>query len=222
MGKKKAELEDDATSYYSKVEEMRRAHDRRDYHGALGFAAAAWEYVDGMMQFERRFEDKSERKSLDCVDYVLRYAPLLFDVQTLSALSSLLRTQKRVDKNTAADLAANLERAYLLMNEAHQLWDHLERNVQVDQDKLRGSLGGDQDRWRWLAEKWHSMGIIQRAPSRGSYILSLLTRMESEVRAKCSACGVVAKAAKGRFWEQILCPKCKATVYFIILLPENS
>ncbi len=222
MAKKKTELEADATRYYSKVEEMRWAHDQRDYHGALGLAVAAWEYVDGMMQFERRFEDKSERNRLECVDYVLRYAPLLFEVQTLNTLSALLRTQKRVDKNTAADLAANLEIAYSLMKEAHRLWDHLERNVQVDQDRLRDSLGGDQDRWRWLAEKWESMGLVLRVPNRGSYKLSLLTRMESEVRAKCSICGVVAKAAKGRFWEQITCPKCKATVYFVILLPDNS
>jgi hypothetical protein len=222
MAKKKAELKADAELYSSKVEEMRRAHDQRDYQGALALAAAAWDYVDGMMQFERRFEDRTERNSLECVDYALRYAPLLFDVQTLNTLSVLLRTQKRIDKNTAADLATNLENAYSLMKEAHRLWDHLERNLRVDQDKLRSTLGGDQDRWRWLAEKWGGMGLIQRVPIRGSYILSLLTRMESEVRAKCSACGVVAKAAKGRFWEQITCPKCKATVYFVILVPDKS
>jgi len=222
MAKKKAELEEDTSRYYSKIEEMRRAHNRRDYQGALASATAAWEFVDGMMQFERRFEDRPDQNSLECVEYALRFAPLLFDVQTLNALATLLRTQKRVDKNTAADLAANLSDALSLMKEAYRLWDHLERNGRVEQDKLRTNLGGDQDRWRWLAEKWDEMGLIQRAENRGSYILSLSTRMESEARAKCSACGVVAKAAKGRFWEQITCPKCKTTVYFVILVPDKT
>ena len=162
---------------------MRRAHD----HSLLSKspwpqAAAAWDYVDGMMQFERRFEDRTEQNSLECVDYALRYAPLLFDGETLNTLSILLQTQKRIDKNTTADLAGDLANATQLMKDAHRLWNHLERHVQVQQDQLRGTLGGEQDRWCWIAEKWESMGFVQRVPNRGSYLISLATSMETVVR----------------------------------------
>lgn len=222
MAKKKAELEADVERYYSRLEEMRTAHDQRDYQRALQSATAAWDYVDGMMQFERRFENRAERKSLECIDYVLRFAPLLFDAASLHALSLLLQTQKRVDKNTVSDLATSLNNAFSLMKEAHRLWDHLERHAVVDQDKLRTNLGGDQERWRWLAEKWEGMGMIHRVPNRGSYTLSLSTRIDTEVRAKCFSCGVVAKAAKGRFWEKVNCPRCKAHVFFVILVAETK
>lgn len=222
MAKKKAELETDTKRYYAQVEEMRKAHKRGDYERAVGFAASAWDNVDGMIQFERRFENRSERNSLPCVDYALLYAPLLFDVQTLDTLSILLRTQKRVDKDTVADLAARLDGAYTLMKEAHRLWDHLERHERAEQAALRNELGGEQERWRWLAEKWESMGLVKRFPNRGSYLLSLSTRMESKVKAKCFACGVIAKAPKARFWEKNTCPKCNSVVYFVIIAPDKS
>ena len=61
MAKKKTELEEDANRYYSKVEEMRRAHDQRDYQRALARAAAAWDYVDGMMQRTFRGSDRTKQ-----------------------------------------------------------------------------------------------------------------------------------------------------------------
>ena len=221
MAKKKAELEDDAVQYYRQIAEMQNAHESCEYERALVFATAAWQYVDGMMQFERRFEDRTERKSLDCVDYALCYAPLIFHNETLAALSALLRSQKRIDKYTTDELSRRLDDALSLMFESHRLWDHLERNPNAHQDKFRSILDGDQDRWRWIVEQWAIMGLVGRSPFQSSYVVSLTTRLETEVRAKCSACGVVAKAAKGRFWEQIKCPKCSTNGYFVILVPEE-
>lgn len=220
MAKKKAELEHDASRYYSTLAEMRHKHAQREFAQAVSLAAVAWEFVDGMMQYERKFEDRNERRDLECVNYVLRYAPLIFDLGTLTTLSKLLQTQKRVDKNTTADLAADLNAAMRRIRESHRLWNYIESNVTVEQDRIRTNLGGDQDQWRWIAEQWESMGLLTRVPKGTSYILSLSTRLETPVRAKCSACGVVAKAAKGRFWEQIVCPKCKRTVYFVILVSD--
>jgi len=222
MAKKKSELLEDRNRYYSFVDAMRLARDSNDFQRAIALAVGALDYVDGMMQYERRFEDRPERKSLECVDCVLQFAPLVFDVESLNTLAIALSVQKRIDKNTSADLAAGLANALALMKEAHALWDYLERNVDVRQDTLRSYLGGDQNRWRWIAEMWDRMGLVQRTSSGDSHLLTITTRMESEVRAKCSSCGVIAKAAIGRFWEQITCPKCRACVYFVILVPSNE
>lgn len=222
MAKKKAELEEDSRHYYRLISELQIAHKNCQYDQAIAHAVAAWEYVDGMMQFERRFENQADRWSLDCVEYALRYAPLLFHNETLVALSMLLRSQKRIDKYTTENLSTRLAQAFSLMFESHRLWDHLERTPDAHQDKFRTILGGDQDRWRWIVEQWASMGLVGRIPFQGSYKVSLTTRLETEVRAKCSACGVVAKAAKGRFWEPIKCPKCASIGYFVILVPEET
>ena len=222
MAKKKAELEREHDEYRLAIERLRVADSAGDYEQALTIAVSAWKFVDGMMQYERRFEDRTEHESLLCINYVVRTAPLLFAFDVLGSLRTLLATQKRIDKNTSADLSTSLQKAFVRMNAAHRLWDYIEREVHVRQDRLRATLQGDQDEWRWIAEQWQNIGLIRRHPDGGSYILSLVTRMEDEVRAKCSSCGVVARAAKGRFWEQISCPKCKDTAYFVILSDRSD
>jgi hypothetical protein len=180
------------------------------------------DYVDGMMQFERRFEERTERKSVETIDYVLQYAPLVFDQASLDELGGILKSQKRIDKNTTADLADNLKKAIDLMWNAHRLWTVLEQSNDVPQDKLRTNLGGDQERWRSIAESWSRMGLVQRIPERGSYRISLTTRITAQVRGKCRRCGATGKAAMGRFLEEITCPKCQSTSTFVILKASEN
>jgi len=217
MAKTKAELQSDATQYREALSAMRQAHRESRFLDAINIAMHACDYVDGMMQFERRFEERSERRSVETIDYVLQYAPLVFDRTNLEALGVILKSQKRIDKNTTADLAENLKRANELMWDAHRLWTVLEQAADTPQDKLRANLGGDQDSWRGIAESWDRMGLIERTPVRGSYRISLVTRITTEIRGKCPACGATGKAAMGRFLEEITCPKCKATSVFVIL-----
>jgi hypothetical protein len=222
MAKNKAELQADAQKYRRRVSAMRRAHNEGRHLDALIAALAACEYVDGMMQFERRFEKRTERDDVESIHYVLRYAPLEFDLSSLVSLRELLKTQKRIDKNTDADFAKEVEDAFALMWDAHRLWGFLEVEHEVAQDKLRVSLGGDQDSWRSIAETWEQMGVIRRIPERGSYRISLTTRITTEVRGKCRYCGATCKAAMGRFLEEISCPKCKSTGTFVILAATTA
>jgi hypothetical protein len=108
MAKNKAALEADATGYREAVSKMRRAHNEGRFFDAIEIAINACDLVDGMMQFERRFEGSSERRIVETIDYVLRYAPLVFDSSSLETLGTILKTQKRIDKNTTADLADDL------------------------------------------------------------------------------------------------------------------
>ena len=157
-------------------------------------------------------------KQLTASRLVLRYAPLIFDSDSLDQLASLLKSQRRIDKNSAVDIASDLEASVSTMWDAHRLWSHLECEHEVRQDELRRKFGGDQDKWRWIAETWERMGLLCRVPEGGSYRLSLVSRLETRVRGKCASCGVTGQADKFHLFQEIQCPKCKASGFWVIML----
>ncbi|MEX2119396.1 MAG: hypothetical protein WD847_07365 [Pirellulales bacterium] len=212
----KADMETDQAEYYALVARARAAQREGRYREAVELAVSSWDHIDGMMRYERKYADK-QFVSIEGIEVVLRYAPLLFDFDSLNGLEALLRSQRRIEKNTSGGLADKLSKARGLMWDAHRLWVHLEEHVEVRQDELRRALQGDQERWRAVAEAWDTMELIRRTPEGGSYRLSLITRMDERVLAKCSSCGVVAKASKIKFLGAVECPKCGATAMFVIL-----
>lgn len=222
MAKTKAELHADKDRYYSAVEQMRVAHNEGHHSQAVRVALVACDYVDGMMQFEHRFENVLDPVSVESIDYVLRYAPLLLDHQSLAKIDALFKSQKRIVKNTSVSLAENLATAQAVIWDAHRLWNHLERQEETLQDEMRAQLGGDQSRWRWIIEQWESIGLVRRIPESTSYRIRFTTRIASIVKAKCSSCGVIACAALGRFLEQNKCPKCNVSNYFVLLEREHA
>jgi hypothetical protein len=217
MAKNKAQLQLEATQYRAAVTAMWNSHGEGQVLRAIEIAMSACDQIDGMLQFEKRFEDRSDRKSVETFDYVLRYAPLAFDRPSLDRLAEMLKSQKRIEKNTTDDLAQHLQDSFVLMWDAHRLWSVLEQAESTPQDKLRTLLGGDQERWRRISEDWEKMGLIERTPERGSYRLSLATRIAAIVRGKCRSCGATGKAAMGALLEEIACPKCKTSSMFVFL-----
>ncbi len=217
----KAELEQQKTFYYAVLRKAQVAEAAGRLREAVELAVSSWPYVDGMMQFERKYEER-EFRSIGTIDVVLKLAPLLLHSPSLDDLAVLLKSQKRIDKNASDDLAARLEESRQRMWSAHQLWSHLEQHPGARQDELSKSLGGDQDAWRALAETWERMGVIARTPEGGSFRLLLRTRMHTLARAKCPSCGLVAKASKSRLLEPQSCPKCQKTSELVLLPDEQS
>jgi hypothetical protein len=217
MAKMKAELDADYTRHETVMGEARSACHRQDYERAIELAVSAWDCIDGMMLYERKYCNRREHHSIDSIDCVLRFAPLLFHFESLDKLAALLKSQRRIEKNTTTDVAQKLADARSLMADAHRLWNHLEKQGECRQDLLRNELGGDQDRWRSIAETWERMGLIHRVPDGGSYRLALSTSFDRPTRGKCPSCGVIGKATKARLLETITCPQCHATVQFVLL-----
>lgn len=216
MAMKKAELEAHRQQYYGLLDAARGAERNGLLRDALSNALAAWDYVDGMMQFERRYED-ADFDTIEAIELVLKFAPLLLESKSLVALEELLKTQKRIDKNTSVSLADRLaqSREHLWIN--HRLWSHLAENIGVRQDTLRRSLGGDQDYWRGVCEQWERMGLIDRLPESNSYRLTLLTRTGAVTKAKCPSCAKIVEAPKAMFFEAMSCPACSTSVSFVLL-----
>src|SRR5262245_15059909 len=115
---KKAEMEFHRDEYYALIGSARQALQQGTHVKAIELAVSSWEYIDGMMQFERRYESKTF-DSIEGIDIVLNFAPLLFDFEALDRLQLLLRTQRRIDKHASDDLADKLTQARAVMWNAH-------------------------------------------------------------------------------------------------------
>jgi len=212
----KEELASDSAQYESLLETARFHLGQGNHLQALDFAILTFPYIDGMMQFGRKYAQR-EFETIGAIEIVLRCAPLHFVTESLTALHELLTEKKRINKNTQQDLKEKLARAREQLQMAYRLWSHIERHPDCRQDDLRKSLGGDQDTWRSIAEYWASVGVLQRTPESNSYRLRLLTELDDAVVAKCPGCGVSGKTKKSKCLDLVSCPKCKQSVQFVIL-----
>lgn len=191
------------------------------FHEAIELALSSWDHIDGMMQYERKYEDR-EFDSVQAIDLILEYAPFLLDFHTLDKLAILLKDYRRIERHTSDSYAEKLAEARLIMWEAHRLWDYLEFHPDARQDELRANLGGDQGQWRSVATLWEKMGLLRRTPEGRSYRLTLCTRMGKVVPAKCPSCGAVTEAPKAMFLEDIRCPECRAVASFVFHAEETT
>ena len=198
MAKKKAELEADYLEYKHWIRKAREAERAGLFHQALEDALAAWPYVDGMMQYGKRYREEVYT-SIAAIDLVLKYSPLLLDYPILDRLQAMLKEQRRIDKNTSESIADKLAVARQQMWRAYELWGHLEENPDGRQDFLRKTLGGDQAAWRGMSERWEEMGLLSRKKSGRSYELIFTTRLGEVIHAKCESCGEIVEGPKGMF-----------------------
>jgi hypothetical protein len=217
----KAEMQEHHAKYQELMAEARSKEKAGSYRDAIKLALASWDHIDGMMQYRRRYEDV-EFRTVEAIDMVLKYAPLLLDFASLDALEWLLKDRRRIEKHTSDSLADSLAEARSLMWDAHRLWDHLEFHPDARQDELREHLGGNQERWRALAAAWETMGLVERVSEGRSYRLALCTRMGKIVPGKCPSCGAVSEAPKAMFLEDTTCPKCGDKVSFVLLAPDPT
>lgn len=216
MAMKKADMEWHHAEY-ARLMGLARAAQRQGLHrDAVSFALATWDHIDGMMQFARKYEERAFT-SVESLDLVLKWTPPLLDFESLNSLESLLERQRRIERDTTDDMGARLEQAKLNMSDAHRLWGYIENHPQCRQDSLASVLGGDQRRWRAIAEAWDELGLITRTADRASYLLSLGLRLGQVVWAKCSACGHKAEAPKAMFLEDVQCHRCRQKRSFVIL-----
>lgn len=221
----KAELHAAQRTYDALVAEARDAERRSRYSDALQIARNAWNHLDEMMRFERRYEEKQFNR-LPCIDIVLRLAPMMLNSAILDELSELLRKKKTIDKHASADLAAELAEAQRRLRDAHLVWSHIEANPGVRQDSLRTVLGGSQDNWRGLCERWEDMALLTRTPSGGSYLLRIVTDLSEHIVARCSMCGKLSLGIKRACLTPQRCSQCGQSAYFVmrpdIPVPEGG
>ncbi len=212
----KREMEIAYEAYYSRMARAREAAQQGLHRSAVQEALEAWPFIDGMMQYARRYKHE-EFDTVSAIDLVLKYVPLLLDFRQLDRLEALLKEYRRIERDTAADVGEQLAKARLRMWAAHRLWDYIESRPDVRQAELRTVLGGNQQEWVGIVETWEKMGLLRRTAESGTYTLSFCTRMGEVIPSKCPACGGVTEAPKAMLLEPLTCPACKKKVAFVLL-----
>jgi hypothetical protein len=219
MAMKKADMEHHRAEYHARMDNAKFAERRGLFRETVQLALSAWPFIDGMMQYERRYES-TDFKSIPAIDLILEYAPLLFDFQCLDDLENLLKDTKRIDRNTSDSLAARLADARSNIWQNHKLWSHLESNPDSREDQLHRLLGEKRAYWRSVTKAWAQMGVLRRTPAHGTFELALTTRLDEVVHAKCPSCGTIGHAPKAMFLELMTCPECASMRLFVLQSSE--
>jgi hypothetical protein len=209
-------LEVDYDLYERRMAAAREAARQGLYRRAVEEALEAWPFIDGMMQYARKYKQE-EFDTIPAIDLVLQYAPLLLDFRQLDRLGALLKECRRIERDTEADVGEQLATARARMWAAHRLWDYIEQHPDVRQAELRSALGGQQQDWVDILTTWEEMGLLRRTRDSGTYRLALSTRMGEVISAKCPECGAVAEAPKAMLLDALRCAECSKHVVFVLI-----
>jgi hypothetical protein len=218
---KKADLETHQNDYHVLIDKALSAKKAGLYREAIAFAVSSWDHIDGMMQYEHKYAGQ-EVTSIQGIDFVLQYAPLMLDSESLDQLAAVLHKQRRIAKQTGIDWDHRLDRAKHLMWDACGFWDYLERHTTVAAQDLSDGHGNERKHWKRIANEWSEMGIVHRTSSGKSHGWSLVTHLERPILAKCPSCAAVVKAAKTKFLDEQSCPNCLQKRSFVFLAKEPA
>ncbi len=213
---KKSELESAYYKHEALVELACNEEKAGNYQSAIAISLQACDYINGMLQFMSRYQDKKEVQTFESVEVVMRHAPFIFDWESLDRLAELLKSQRRIEKNTTADLAESISTARALMWDAYRLWNYLEDKETIGQEELRTKNGSICGSWQAIIKRWIQMGLVAQIPEM-SYALA--TCMDAKVRGKCPSCGATGASSKEKLLHEIQCPRCKNKVHFVLLSP---
>jgi predicted transcriptional regulator len=193
-----------------------RNHERNgQLEEAIRQAIEAWEHLEGMMKFERKWEDR-EFKSVPCIDMVLRHAPMLLDGKSLDRLGDLLKEQRSIDKLASDDLAARLQEAKQRMRAIHQLLARVEAEPGITVTRLAETCGCDRPTVDQICERLEAMELIEVDRTGKARELRLATDFDRNITGLCESCG---RGAALLWWDALSvrkCPTCGEEAYFVL------
>jgi hypothetical protein len=216
---KKAEMEMHDAEYRQRLAVAKYAESDGNFPEAMEAAISAWEHIDGMMQFQSKYEDEKV-ESVAAIDIVLRYAPLLLEFQKLDTLEQFLGNCRRIERNTTVSPREKLEKARAEMRDNYRLLSYIEKHPDTSQEQFPKEISGSMTSWPLSLEAWIAMGYLQRSSDGSRYRLT--TRMEDRVPAKCTSCGRVVEGPKRVLLNNATCPKCKSKVTFVLLSTQHN
>jgi hypothetical protein len=209
---KKAELERDHKRYMAHRKNMRRAEQDGQYQAALEAAASSLCHIEGMMGYDRKYGKQTQFHSIETIDFLLTYAPLLFDVENLGKVEELIKTRRVIAKNTVVDWTELISSARSALWDAYRLWTLFEEVGFLAKSHLK-----NEPLLRSIANKWRKIGLTVRKTSESIDGDELTTRLLHKVKGKCPSCGATGTGTKERLLKTITCPRCKTEVQFVWL-----
>jgi len=212
----KAELESASRHYHHYLVAAKTAIQAGNIFAAIQNSVASLSSIDGMMQFERK-SNQREFNSIETIELILTYSPVIFDSESLDRLADVLKSQKRIDKNASADIAKNLKTARQQLNNSYQLWLHLLQFPNHTIEAAMENVGAPKEWLTWLVQYWEMQGYARRIELTGKTHVQVMLPQDEIVSAKCPGCGVVGNGKKWQFWNTNTCPKCKHQVVFVMI-----
>jgi hypothetical protein len=217
MAKTKTELQQDQADYDRLHAAAHDAVARADFDAALDHCIESLKHVAGMMQFEKRWENRQFR-SVETIDLLLRYAPVLQRRDCLDALATVLDTDRRIDRLASADLASLLVEAESRIRRVSQLIDLFSDLGQVEPQTLAARYGGADEEWRALAATLEHVNYLTKVQTGDRVELRRRTNLARPVAGKCRHCGTIALASFGELLDCLVCRSCGVetdlTLYF--------
>lgn len=216
MSPTKSELEWNQQEYYSRLRRAKAAINKQCHQDAVNEAALALHHVDGMMQFERRYENTVFDR-IEAIDIILVFAPMLLDLANLELLAAVLKNQKRIDKNTSVDLAIELDQARQLLWDSYRIWSLLEVQQTTWEHEIHEKVEVSRDRVRALLDHWVAMQLVRRKREPNDDCVFLVTHFSAPCVGKCPTCGASVTREKIALLVDSDCQACGVAVGFVIL-----
>lgn len=217
MAKTKAEMQSDWYQYHDLLAQAKKHYDQARFLDALSLALQSLPLIDGMMQYGRKYEERTF-SNIDTIDCILTYAPVFFDVEALDQLDSLLKSQKRIDKNASDDIAGDVEKAREVLGQAYRIWDRLEQDAWLELEDVIQHAQAERESVMSILAIWERAGVVSRSQTAdGKIRLALSTQLGAISAAKCAKCGAAVQGPKYKFLEERICPRCRTLSSFVLL-----
>jgi hypothetical protein len=213
---KKSELENHRDQYDAFMLKANQAFAEGLCRYGLSLACAALRYADGMMQYAVKY-NSAIFSNVTAIEAVLKFAPLLLDMDTLILLQTILRDQRRIKRTMSEDIDQLITDAQLKLEECYRFWSLLESGGSIQQEYLSKLLSGEQQSWIAIAESWEHMGLIRRVADGHSFHISLVTKFDEEIQAKCGKCGSISRGMKKNFYTASTCQNCKISSVLVLV-----
>jgi len=210
----KAELGSARDEYYRCLDRARSSCSDCNYQQALDWCINSFPFIDEMMQFERKHLN-GNHSEIESISLALYLGPLILNQKCLVEVASLLTACKRIEKNTTANIAAELQIARQRLWVAHRFWKMLTKNGATNNDDISTILEDHENLRIQLISTWDKLGLVRIVDDAGPSRIELVTNLNELTSAKCPACGAIGKARKAKLLEEVSCPKCKSRVVFV-------
>jgi hypothetical protein len=197
------------------MEKVHRATEEGRWRDALHLAVHALDFVDGMMRYMERYEERADPE-LGAVDFVCRFAPLLLENKALDQLEVVLKEAPRIARKSGRDLAARLLDARLDLERCYQLWSLVECGGGLDRNDAAAVLGRAADA-KTMFECWVEVGLLEQSGVGTSARLRMVSRLDDPAKGKCLNCGAVNQTKRRVLYHALACRGCGRRGYMLLM-----
>jgi len=211
MALKKSEMIFQWEEHERFVAESKSAANRNLPLLALENACRSFSFIQGKIQYERNMNGADE-VDLEGVGIATDIAPLFFRWDVLDEISGILGDRRR-GKYLSPRLLESLEHASRLMDIARSVFERIEQSGCLADDDPEILAMESQ----FVLKKWAESGVVRQFETSDGRVWELVTRLSTDQKAICPACGTFVVHPKQTLIGKIACDTCSTAVNFVFV-----